>query len=58
MDFEVHLSVGNATQLIGLARSSLVRGKETVQFEYADEWLKSAGRFALEPLLPLTRGIF
>jgi serine/threonine-protein kinase HipA len=35
-----------------------VRGKETILFEYTEEWLKDADRFELEPGLPLTRGGF
>lgn len=58
MDFEVHLSLDGETQRIGSARSNRVRGKETVVFEYDDEWLKYADRFELEPDLPLTRGGF
>ena len=57
-DFEVHLSVDGGTRRIGRARSNRARGKETVLFEYADEWLRGADRFALEPDLPLTRGGF
>jgi serine/threonine-protein kinase HipA len=58
MDFEVHLSLDGETQRIGSAHSNRARGKETVVFEYDDEWLKSADRFELEPDLPLTRGGF
>ena len=57
-DFEVHLSVIGGTRQIGRARSNRARGKETVVFEYADEWLRDADRFELEPNLPLTRGGF
>lgn len=58
-DFEVHLSsVGDDTRPIGRARANRARGKETVLFDYADEWLRDADRFALEPALPLTRGAF
>jgi serine/threonine-protein kinase HipA len=57
-DFEVHLSIDGGTRHIGRARSNRARGKETVVFEYADEWLLDADRFALEPELPLTRGGF
>ena len=57
-DFEVHHSLKGQTQRIGWARSNRVRGKETVIFEYADEWLRNADRFELEPELPLTRGGF
>lgn len=57
-DFEVHLSADGGTRRIGRARSNRARGKETVVFEYADEWLRDADRFELEPELPLTRGGF
>jgi serine/threonine-protein kinase HipA len=57
-DFEVHLSLDGETQRIGSAHSNRARGKETVVFEYDDEWLKYADRFELEPDLPLTRGGF
>lgn len=57
-DFEVHLSLDGKTRLVGHARSNRARGKETVHFEYADEWLTDADSFAIEPDLPLTRGGF
>ena len=57
-DFEVHLSLNDETRLIGRARSNRARGKETVSFEYADEWFADGHCFALEPNLPLTRGGF
>jgi hypothetical protein len=52
-DFEVHLSLDGETRMISHARSNRVRGKETVHFEYADEWLQNADHFALEPALRL-----
>lgn len=57
-DFEVYLSLDGGNRLVGHARSNRARGKETVHFEYSDAWLKDAERFALEPILPLTRGGF
>jgi len=57
-DFEVYLSLGGVTRKIGHARSNRTRGKETVLFEYADDWLRDADCFELEPDLPLTRGGF
>jgi len=51
-DFEVHLSLHGVTRKIGHARSNRTRGKETVLFEYADEWLRDADSFELEPDLP------
>lgn len=58
MDFEVHLSLDGETKRIGWAHSNHARGKETMVFEYADEWLQYEDRFELEPELPLTRGGF
>ena len=57
-DFEVHLSLAGRTQQIGLARSNVARGKETIVFEYSEAWLRRDERFELEPALPLTRGVF
>ena len=57
-DFEVHFSLGGKDHRVGLARSNVVRGKETVVFEYAGEWLEDGERFPLAPDLPLTRGGF
>lgn len=57
-DFEVHLLRGSETRRVGRARCNRARGKETILFEYADEWLRDGDRFALEPALPLTRGAF
>jgi serine/threonine-protein kinase HipA len=57
-DFEVHLSRDGRDLLVGRARSNVARGRETVLFEYADEWLEAEDRFPLAPDLPLTRGGF
>jgi len=57
-DIEVHLELAGGTRRIGLARRNLVRGKETMLFEYDGDWLGAADRFPLAPDLPLTRGAF
>lgn len=57
-NFEVHVSVASRTCRVGLARSNRARGRETVSFEYAGEWLTDGDRFALAPDLSLTRGNF
>lgn len=57
-DFEIHLSLAGRTRRLGQAHCNRARGKETILFEYAGEWLQAADRFALEPALPLTRGSF
>ncbi|MFT4177800.1 MAG: type II toxin-antitoxin system HipA family toxin [Luteolibacter sp.] len=57
-DFEVHLSLSGKTRRVGLVRGNVVRGRETLLFEYANEWLGDVDRFPLAPDLPLTRGAF
>lgn len=57
-DIEVHIDLAGQTQRVGLARRNLVRGSETVTFEYADDWLAHPNRFSIEPALALTRGAF
>ena len=57
-NFEVHLDLCGRTRPIGLARSSHVRGAETILFEYDRQWLEDPDRFSLEPALALTRGAF
>lgn len=55
-DFEVHLSLEGQMRRVGLARSNLVRGKETILFEYSEGWLTEIANFPLAPDLPLMRG--
>lgn len=57
-DFEIHLAIDDGTVPVGLARTNRVRGGEIILFEYDDAWLGHPGCFALEPALPLTRGVF
>ena len=57
-DIEVHIDLDGRTRLVGLARRHLVRGSETVLFDYADTWLADPERFSLEPALTLTRGTY
>lgn len=57
-DVEVWVERGGETRRVGLARSNVARGAETILFEYDDSWLAAQDRFALEPALPLTRGTF
>ena len=46
------------TKRVGLARSNVARGTETVVFEYDASWLVDPGRFSIEPALALTKGSF
>lgn len=57
-DFEVHIDLGGHTRPVGLARTNLARGAETILFDYDATWLEDPGRFSLEPALALTRGAF
>lgn len=57
-DFEVHIDLDGRTRAVGLARANRVRGKETVVFEYAEEWRAAANSFSLQPALPMSRGVF
>ncbi len=57
-DIEVHIDLEGRPRQIGLARRNMVRGTETIVFEYAAEWLADPDRFSIEPALALTRGTF
>jgi serine/threonine-protein kinase HipA len=57
-DVEVHIDLDSQTRRVGLLRRNVVRRTETVTFEYDDRWLDDANRFAIEPALALTRGVF
>lgn len=57
-DIEVHIDLEGRTREVGLARRNLVRGSETILFEYADAWLTDPDHFSLEPALALTRGAY
>jgi serine/threonine-protein kinase HipA len=57
-DIEVHIDIEGRTRRVGLARRNIVRGAETIVFEYAAEWLADPDRFSIEPALALTRGAF
>ncbi len=58
IDIEVHIDLHGQTRQIGIAYTNQVRGKETVLFEYLDDWLDHPERFSIEPALALTRGGF
>ncbi len=57
-DFEIHIDLDGRTRPVGLARSSRVRGTETIIFGYDDAWLEDPDKFSLEPALTLGRGNF
>ncbi|WP_422018738.1 type II toxin-antitoxin system HipA family toxin [Roseibium sp.] len=57
-DIEVHIDLHGQTQPIGTAHANLVRGNETVVFEYNEDWLNDPECFSIEPALALTSGGF
>jgi serine/threonine-protein kinase HipA len=57
-DVEVHIDLAGQPRRIGLLRRNVGRRGETVTFEYDDSWLKEEARFAIEPALTLSRGVF
>ena len=57
-DIEVHIDLAGNLRQVGLARRNMVRGAETVVFEYAASWLADPDRFSIELALALTRGTF
>ncbi len=46
----------NGPLLVGTVRTSMVRGKEVLAFEYADEWLKNGQPVLLDPKLHFAPG--
>ena len=57
-DIEVHIDLQGRTRQVGLARRNMVRGAETIVFEYDPKWLADPDRFSIEPALTLSRGAF
>jgi serine/threonine-protein kinase HipA len=57
-DIEVHIDLEGRTRQVGLARRNMVRGAETIVFEYDPKWLADPDRFSIEPALTLSRGAF
>ena len=56
---EVHVDLNGRTQHVGLLRPQSRRDRiDAVIFEYDDAWLGHSNRYALEPALRLTVGVF
>lgn len=54
----VSISLGEETFLVGRLWFNERNGRESASFEYDKKWLSHPERFALEPLLTLTKGAF
>jgi serine/threonine-protein kinase HipA len=52
----LQVSMGDAASRVGTLHYDAVGSRERAAFSYADAWLGSADRFALEPALPLVAG--
>ena len=58
-DIEVHVDWQGSVQPVGLIRRYAGRGRAgSLTFEYDPAWLRNDHRFALEPALKLTPGVF
>lgn len=54
----VYVDLEGNLHLVGKLWHHYKDGRESASFAYADDWLSSPQRFALEPLLQLTKGSF
>jgi len=52
----IKVFVGDEPSWVGTLHYDAVGSRERAAFSYADPWLRSADRFALEPALPLVAG--
>ena len=54
----VYIDLKNSPALVGRLWTRVKGQKESVSFEYDNEWLKSPDKFSLDPALMLTSGAF
>ena len=54
----VHISLVDKNILVGKLWCHSKKGKESASFEYDKTWLAHPEKFALEPVLKLTEGVF
>ncbi|MBA3751599.1 type II toxin-antitoxin system HipA family toxin [Candidatus Dependentiae bacterium] len=54
----VSISLGNDTIRVGILWFNIRKGRESASFEYDSTWLQHPEKFALEPSLRLTEGLF
>lgn len=54
----VHMDLDGHPYLVGTLWAHDGRNHESASFQYDNQWLETAGRFALEPYLSLNSGVF
>ena len=57
-EIEVHISIDGDTLRVGTLFRQAARARESVTFQYHDEWLTHPARFSLEPSLAVGGGMF
>lgn len=57
-EVEVHISMAGETYRVGSLFRQAARGRESVTFQYHEDWLAHPARFSLEPGLVVGRGMF
>ena len=57
-EIEVHISVDGETCRAGTLFRQAARGRESVTFQYHEDWLTHPARFSLEPGLGVGKGMF
>lgn len=57
-EIEVHIGLEGTTCRVGTLFRQAARGRESVTFEYHDDWLDHPARFSLEPGLGVGKGLF
>ena len=57
-EIEVHVSLSAETIRVGTLFRQAARGRESVTFQYHEDWLTHPARFSLEPGLAVGKGMF
>lgn len=57
-EIEVHISMDGETIRVGTLFRQAARGRESVTFQYHENWLAHPARFSLEPGLGVGKGMF
>ena len=57
-EIEVHIFLDGKTSRVGTLFRQAARGRESVTFQYHEDWLVHPARFSLEPCLGVGKGMF